>query len=132
VLVVENDYNLQLFNGDIGLILVDPEDPSQLRAFFPGPNGTLRKIAPTRLPSHETAWAMTVHKTQGSEFDKVLMLLPDTDSPLLTRELLYTGATRARSSVEIWANDAILQTAIGKKTERSSGLRDALWIRSRG
>lgn len=130
VLVVENDYNLQLFNGDIGLILVDPEDPSQLRAFFPGPNGTLRKIAPTRLPSHETAWAMTVHKTQGSEFDKVLMLLPDADSPLLTRELLYTGVTRARSSVEIWANDAILQTAIGKKTERSSGLRDALWSQS--
>ena len=127
VLVVENDYNLQLFNGDIGLILLDPEDPSQLRAFFPGPNGTLRKIAPTRLPRHETAWAMTIHKTQGSEFERVLMVLPDSDSPLLTRELVYTGVTRARATVEIWANDAVLQTAIEKKTERSSGLKDALW-----
>lgn len=127
VLMVENDYNLQLFNGDIGLILVDPEDPSQLRAFFPGPNGTLRKIAPTRLPRHETAWAMTIHKTQGSEFDRVLMLLPDSDSPLLTRELFYTGVTRARSAVEIWASDDILQSTIRRKTERSSGLKDALW-----
>ncbi len=127
VLIVENDYNLQLFNGDIGLILLDPDDPSQLRAFFPGPNGTLRKIAPARLPKHETAWAMTIHKTQGSEFNKVLMVLPDAESPLLTRELIYTGVTRAKSAVELWASPAILQSGIEKKTERSSGLRDALW-----
>ncbi|MHA3769999.1 exodeoxyribonuclease V subunit alpha [Verrucomicrobiota bacterium sgz303538] len=127
VLIVENDYNLQLFNGDIGLILVDPEEPSQLRAFFAGPNGTLRKIAPTRLPKHETAWAMTVHKTQGSEFDRVLLLIPDRESPLLTRELVYTGVTRARSSVEIWGDEAVLRTSIERKTDRSSGLKDALW-----
>jgi exodeoxyribonuclease V alpha subunit len=75
---------------------------------------------------------MTIHKTQGSEFLKVLLLLPDAESPLLTRELLYTGVTRARSSVEIWASDAILQTAIEKKTDRSSGLKDALWKRTAG
>jgi exodeoxyribonuclease V alpha subunit len=80
-----------------------------------------------RLPDHETAYAMTVHKSQGSEFDRVLLVLPDMESPVLTRELIYTGITRAREAVEIWATQSIFRTAVSRRIERTSGLRDALW-----
>jgi exodeoxyribonuclease V alpha subunit len=70
---------------------------------------------------------MTVHKSQGSEFDEVLLVLPDRDSPLLTRELVYTALTRARTTVTIWARRPILSAAITRRIERTSGLRDALW-----
>ena len=63
----------------------------------------MRRILPSRLPEHETVYAMTVHKAQGSEFDRVLLILPDQASPVLTREMLYTAVTRARKRVEIWA-----------------------------
>jgi exodeoxyribonuclease V alpha subunit len=82
---------------------------------------------PTRLPAHETGFAITVHKSQGSEFGKVLLILPETDSPLLTRELLYTALTRAREAVEIWASEKVLRAAIGRHVTRNSGLGDALW-----
>ncbi|MCS7337552.1 MAG: exodeoxyribonuclease V subunit alpha, partial [Verrucomicrobiae bacterium] len=98
-----------------------------VRAFFAGPEGGLRAVLPARLPEHETAYAITVHKSQGSEFDHVLVILPDRDVPLLTRELIYTGITRARKTVEIWAPEPVLATAITRRTTRSSGLRDALW-----
>jgi exodeoxyribonuclease V alpha subunit len=70
---------------------------------------------------------MTVHKSQGSEFDDVVLILPDKDYPLLTRELIYTGLTRARHKVSIWGSESVLKTAISRKVERTSGLRDALW-----
>jgi len=70
---------------------------------------------------------MTVHKSQGSEFDRVLVILPDTDAPILTRELLYTGVSRAREEVLIWSPEPILRSAIARRITRSSGLRDALW-----
>jgi exodeoxyribonuclease V alpha subunit len=127
VLITTNDYPLRLFNGDVGLILRDPEAGGELRAFFTDATGTLRRVLPARLPAHETSYAMTVHKSQGSEFDRLLVVLPDRDTPVATRELLYTGLTRARSSVEIWAGESQLRTAIGRRTERSSGLREALW-----
>ncbi len=79
-------------------------------SFGPGLSGkenTLRRFAPARLPQHEAAYAMTVHKSQGSEFDRVLFILPDGDSPVLTRELIYTGLTRARSQVELWWSEAV-------------------------
>ena len=79
------------------------------------------------LPQHETVFAMTIHKSQGSEFDRVLMVLPNTDSPVLTRELLYTGITRARKSVEIHGPGKVFQAAVVKTIQRSSGLEDALW-----
>jgi exodeoxyribonuclease V alpha subunit len=101
ILITRNDYNLKLFNGDIGIILPESES-GEPRAFFPGPDNTLRQFLPLRLPEHETSYALTVHKSQGSEFDRVLLVLPDRDSPVLTRELLYTGITRARRSVELW------------------------------
>ncbi len=98
-----------------------------VRAFFAGAEGGLRAVLPARLPEHETAYAITVHKSQGSEFDHVLVILPDRDVPLLTRELIYTAITRARKTVEIWAPEPVLVTAIQRRTTRSSGLRDALW-----
>lgn len=127
VLVTKNDYNLQLFNGDVGIILPDPGADHDLRAFFMSPDGTLRKFLPIRLPEHETVYAMTVHKSQGSEFDEVLLILPGRDSPVLTRELIYTGITRARESAEIWGAENVFLTAVTRRIERTSGLRDALW-----
>jgi exodeoxyribonuclease V alpha subunit len=127
ILITRNDYDLQLFNGDVGLILKDHASDEGLRACFLTPEGDLRKIHPVRLPEHETVYAMTVHKSQGSEFDKVLLIMPDRDTPVLTRELVYTGITRARKHVEIWATEEVLRLAIARRTERMSGLRDALW-----
>ncbi len=125
-LITENNYNLGLFNGDSGIILPDPEDGGELRAFFLSAEGKLRRFLPSRLPRHETAFAMTVHKSQGSEFARVLLILPDFDAPILTRELLYTGLTRAREQVEIWATETVLRTAISRRVTRASGLREAL------
>jgi len=127
VLIRTNDYQLRLFNGDVGLILRDIESGGELRAFFLDAEGRLRRVLPARLPTHETTFAMTVHKSQGSEFPRVLLILPESDMAVLTRELVYTGLTRARTKVELWANTATLRTAIGRRTIRNSGLRDALW-----
>ena len=127
ILINRNDYNLRLYNGDIGVVLPDPGVQGELRAFFPAPEGSLRKFHPLRLPEHETAYALTVHKSQGSEFDRVLLILPDRDSPVLTRELLYTGLTRARESVQVWGQEKVFQDAVSRRTIRMSGLRDALW-----
>lgn len=127
LLILENDYALGLFNGDVGVILRDPESDGDLRAFFLDASAGLRRLLPARLPPHETSFAMTVHKSQGSEFDRVLLILPDRDNAVATRELLYTGLTRARSSVELWASPEMLRTTIARRTLRSSGLREALW-----
>ena len=127
VIITRNDHNLQLFNGDSGIILPDSEASGELRAFFLSPEGKLRRFLPSRLPQHETAFALTVHKSQGSEFEKLLLILPEKDAPVLTRELLYTGITRARSRVEIWTNEEIFRAAVARRTERTSGLREALW-----
>jgi exodeoxyribonuclease V alpha subunit len=125
IMITRNEYSLKLFNGDIGILLPDGES-DELRAFFPGPDNTLRKFLPLRLPQHETAFAMTVHKSQGSEFDRVLLILPDRESPVLSRELLYTGITRARAGVELWFEPNVFQAALASRGTRTSGLRDAL------
>ncbi|MFC1895356.1 exodeoxyribonuclease V subunit alpha [Thermodesulfobacteriota bacterium] len=127
VLITRNDYNMRLFNGDVGIVLRDKEARNEFRAFFPSIDGTLRKFHPLRLPEHETVFAMTIHKSQGSEFDKVLLILPERESPVLSRELLYTGITRAKERVHIWGTEDIFRTAVSRHTERTSGLRDALW-----
>lgn len=124
VMISRNDYNLNLFNGDIGVIHREGEER---RAFFPEAQGGYRKLPPQTLPEHETVFAMTVHKSQGSEFDRALLILPDRPSPVLTRELLYTGLTRARKGVEIWGRTEILRYAVERKVERTSGLRERLW-----
>ena len=126
ILITQNDHPLGLYNGDIGILLPDPADRSLLLAWFIGEDGGLRRIPPARLPEHEPAFAMTVHKSQGSEFDNVLFLLPDKDSPLLTRELIYTGLTRARTRVEVWFQESVLRAAVSRKIQRGSGLRDRL------
>lgn len=126
VMVTRNDYNTKLFNGDIGITLPDAEGHNEKRIFFPSADGTLRRVLPSRLPVHETAFAMTVHKSQGSEFARVLLILPDSDASVLTRELLYTGLTRAREGVEIWASEPVLRASIARRVVRASGLRDAL------
>jgi exodeoxyribonuclease V alpha subunit len=127
VLVTQNDHTLGLFNGDVGIALPDPDDPGRLRVVFEGEGGRMRAFAPARVPLHETVWATTVHKSQGSEFDRVLLALPDEDAPLMTRELLYTAITRARERVEVWGDETILLAAVERRLVRSSGLRDALW-----
>ena len=124
VMVLRNDPLLRLFNGDIGIAL--PDAGGQLQVFFPGPNNSQRAIAPTRLPAHETALAMTVHKSQGSEFDAVAVLLPAQRSRVLSRELLYTAVTRARSQVWLAASASVLAAAISQSTGRRSGLQARL------
>jgi len=127
VMVTMNDYDLRLFNGDIGIVLPDPESDGSPRVFFPADDGGIRKIPPARLPAHETVYAMTVHKSQGSEFGRILVLLPDRDTELLTRELVYTAVTRASGRVAIWGNPEIFCTAVSRRIRRNSGLRERLW-----
>ena len=127
VMVTRNDHGLRLYNGDIGLLLPDPESGGRLRACFQCSDGVVRKLAPASLPEHETVYAMTVHKSQGSEFDRVSLVLPEEDNPLLSRELVYTGITRARSQFELYAGHEILLAAVQRKLSRTTGLQDLLW-----
>jgi exodeoxyribonuclease V alpha subunit len=120
VMVLRNDYVLSLFNGDVGIAL--PDASGALHIHFPGPAQTFRAIAPARLPEHETAFAITVHKAQGSEFDRIVVVLPERRSPVLTRELLYTAVTRARNEVTLCASTAALEAAVATPTRRHSGL----------
>lgn len=120
VMVLRNDAALKLFNGDIGIAL--PDDLGRMMVWFPQPDGSQRAVAPVRLPLHETAYAMTVHKSQGSEFDEVLVLLPAQRSRVLGRELLYTAVTRARQRVVLSGPAAVLSAAIRTATQRRSGL----------
>lgn len=122
VMVRQNDYALGLFNGDIGICL--PTEHG-LRVFFEGEQG-FRPFAPARLPSHDSAFAMTVHKSQGSEFSEVLLALPEQPSPLLTRSLFYTGITRAKHKVEIWGLPQRLSEAVATRAERAAGLAERL------
>ncbi|WP_447587960.1 exodeoxyribonuclease V subunit alpha [Aquipseudomonas campi] len=126
VMVRQNDYALGLFNGDIGLCL---QSADGLRVFFESgeaDEGGYRAFAPARLPSHDSAFAMTVHKSQGSEFTEVLLALPETPSPLLTRALFYTGITRAKQRVEIWGLPTRLAEAVSTRAERAAGLAQRL------
>jgi exodeoxyribonuclease V alpha subunit len=128
VLISRNNYSLELFNGDIGITMPEPDSKTKdLYVYFSGNSGKLRRFLPNRLPEHETAYAMTVHKSQGSEFEKVLLILPDQEYPVLTRELLYTGITRAKNHISIWGREEIIKTTILRKINRDSGLKDALW-----
>jgi exodeoxyribonuclease V alpha subunit len=124
VLVTRNDYALGLMNGDVGIAL--PDANAGLRVYFPDGRSGYRPLPPARLPAHETAYAMTVHKAQGSEFDEVLLILPDRPSPILSRELVYTAVTRARHRVAIAACVEVLRAAITTPNGRRSGLLDRL------
>ena len=126
IIITQNDYTLSLFNGDVGVVVRD--EHGRLRVCFEGTGG-LRFLAPGRLPPHETVFATTVHKSQGSEFDAVSIVLPSTASQLVGRELLYTAVTRARQRVDLFAPADVLRSAIARTVQRPSGLRDALWRR---
>jgi exodeoxyribonuclease V alpha subunit len=127
IMIIQNDYGLRLFNGDVGMLWADAQDPHRLRAFFALPDGTVRSYSPSRLPAHETVFAMTVHKSQGSEFDHVLLVLPAEASPVVTRELLYTGITRAMRTAIIASTEEMFRLSIQRTCERFSGLRQRLW-----
>lgn len=124
VMIGLNDSTLGLFNGDIGIALPDPE--GELRVHFQLPDGNIKSVQPSRLPSHETAYAMTVHKSQGSEFEHTALVLPNTFMPVLTRELVYTAITRARQRLTLYCSDTVLSHAIRTPTLRVSGLVDRL------
>ncbi len=136
LLITENDYSLNLFNGDIGICrgTINSKGLQETRVFFPnsrydGTNPDIPRyvsFAPTQLPAHESVFAMTIHKSQGSGFRNVLMILPSRDSSLLTRELIYTGITRAGKYAELWANNDIFIKAITRKTLRDTGLSESL------
>jgi exodeoxyribonuclease V alpha subunit len=91
----------------------------------------VRRISGLRLPQYETAFALTIHKTQGSEFDSVLLILPDQMSDVLCRELLYTAVTRARKHVEIWGDEEVFRRTVERRVDRNTGLRDRLWKEER-
>jgi exodeoxyribonuclease V alpha subunit len=124
LIILRNQYDLQLFNGDAGLLWRDAS--GRLKAWFRRPDGGLRAVAPSLLPEHETAYAVTVHKAQGSEFEQVLLLLPEEESRVLSRELLYTGITRARRRLILCADRATLAAAVRLRTKRHSGLAGKL------
>ncbi|MGZ8067728.1 exodeoxyribonuclease V subunit alpha [Aeromonas salmonicida] len=124
VMVVRNDHGVGLYNGDMGLCL--PDETGRLKVWFEQPDGSLRALLPSRLPPHETVYAMTIHKSQGSEFAHTVLVLPDSPSPLLTRELVYTGITRAKARLDLYGDRALLAQAVRKKTERYSGLAQRL------
>jgi exodeoxyribonuclease V alpha subunit len=124
IIITQNDYALGLFNGDVGVVVKDAEE--RLRVCFESAQG-LRFLLPGRLPPHETVFATTIHKSQGSEFDSVSIVLPEAPSALVGRELLYTAVTRARLHVDVFARPEVIRSAIGRSVQRASGLHDTLW-----
>ena len=136
VLITRNDHGMGLYNGDIGITIRDNKT-NRLRVVFdateednptesgPESAGT-RSFLPSRLPEHETVYAMTIHKSQGSEFAHTIMVLPDQMNPVVTRELVYTGITRAKRQLDLYCDQAILIRAINSPTARASGLQSRL------
>ena len=124
LMMTSNVYQYDIHNGDIGIIW--PDDQGQLKIYFEDARGEYRSLSLSQCPDHKTAYAMTVHKSQGSEFSHILLILPNTETAVSTRELFYTGITRAAESVEIWSSEAIIKSTIKQKTLRVSGLMDRL------
>ncbi len=124
LLITHNDYELRLFNGDSGVVVQTA--PGHLAAVFER-DGKLVALAPSRLSSAETVYAMTIHKSQGSQFDTTAVLLGDPSSRILTRELLYTAVTRARKKLLVVAQEAAIRTAVQRPVARASALRERLW-----
>jgi len=123
VMVRRNDYRTGLYNGDVGVALCN--ESGQIRVWFEGDNG-LRAFLPSALPAHDTVYAMTIHKSQGSEFDAVTLVLPDYDVPVLTRELFYTGLTRGRERLVVYADSSVLARTIERRVKRVSELAGKL------
>ncbi|SMY38407.1 RecBCD enzyme subunit RecD [Photobacterium malacitanum] len=131
IMITRNDHALGLFNGDIGMTMLEPEVDAdsgrrRLRVYFEMPDGTIRGILPSRIPEHEVVYAMTIHKSQGSEFADTVIVLPADYTPILTRELIYTGITRAKSRLYLYAPLDIISKSVQVRTERASGLAQLL------
>ena len=122
IMITQNNAALQLYNGDIGICLRDKEQEDQLRVFFQRADGSIKKYLPARIPHCETVFAMTIHKSQGSEFEEVLIILPETISPVLTKELLYTAITRAKKTIKLVANEAVFSSTVRQRVQRVTGL----------
>lgn len=123
IIVTKNNYALNLFNGDMGLIR--PDEQGVMKAWFEDAEGKLRGITPGLIGGIETVFAMTIHKSQGSEFDQVLLVLPTFEQlPILTRELIYTGITRAKNKVFIQGTEEVLKLASERKVQRASGIAE--------
>ena len=124
VMVTENSYHLGLFNGDIGLCLQD--NTGQLRVYFVMPDGAVADFQPSRLPANQTVFAMTVHKSQGSEFKHTLLALPDYALPVMNRELIYTGITRAKKQLTLIADLSLMASSVRHRASRNSRLTERL------
>lgn len=125
VMVTQNNPSMQLYNGDIGICLFDKE-MSRLTVYFLTADGSIKKVLPSRMPEHETVFAMTIHKSQGSEFDECLCVLPFVINPILTKELIYTAITRAKTKLKIASNYTIFNQALQRRVQRTSGLFERL------
>lgn len=124
IIINENSYSIGLSNGDMGIYL--PEKEGNARVYFQI-NDQIVHVRPSQLPAFSTAFVLTVHKSQGAEFDEVLLVLPDKKSKVLSRELLYTAITRAKRSVQIFGSEPVLLESINHKIARNSGLKNYLW-----
>jgi exodeoxyribonuclease V alpha subunit len=124
LLVTENDYELRLYNGDTGVVV--RSGPDRVSAAFERGSGTI-EFSPARLGAVETVYAMTIHKSQGSQFDTAAVLLPAPNSRILTRELLYTAVTRARTKVIVVGTEEMIRAGVQRPVARASGLRRRLW-----
>ncbi|MBN2192422.1 MAG: exodeoxyribonuclease V subunit alpha [Polyangiaceae bacterium] len=131
LLVTQNDHEVGVHNGDVGVVWA-PAGDEHPRIWLATGDATARVLSPARVPAHETVFAMSVHKSQGSEFDEVAVVLPKSSSRLLTRELLYTAVTRARERVTLFAAPESLRAAVTRTADRASGLRELLWGKRAG
>lgn len=123
VLVTANDRGLGIYNGDLGVAV--REEGGRVRVHFPTPGGT-RAVTTSRLPAQQTAYAMTVHKAQGSQAEEISVILPPSDSALSTRALFYTAVTRAQSKVRVVGSEAAIRAAVGREAQRATGLAQRL------
>ncbi len=125
IMVTQNNASMQLFNGDIGLCLYDKE-AKRLAVYFLRSDGSIKKVLPSRVPEHETVFAMTIHKSQGSEFDECLCVLPLTINPVLTKELIYTAITRAKTKLKLMSSYEVFSQSLHRRVERAGGLFEKL------
>ncbi len=130
VMLTKNDHQLNVFNGDVGITMLDPEQTSLLKIWFIDASGAIRGILPSRLPAFDTLYAMTIHKSQGSEFEQVYLCMPlmsgTSQGRGLNRELLYTGLTRAKKHFVLFAQPKALHLALQRQCLRTSGLANRL------
>ncbi len=124
IMITQNNYQYDIYNGDTGIIW--PNEEGQLMCYFEKGKGDYKSLSLSQLTHYISAYSITVHKSQGSEFEHVLMIFPFADTAVVTRELFYTGVTRASKVIEVWGNRKIIKNAVEKKTKRMSGLLENL------